>query len=184
MMSRPAVISVAAMLLFSILPSIAGDDDGFTERFTARLEGNRLVMGYSCEARNLDDSYEGKGTVTFQDGSFLLESPGFTVYDDGEEMWTIYGEAREAVVSPSAGIDLLSDPASLIRLFGFDGRRTAVKFVNGQDGMPRSVQVALKNGMEVVVRILSLSFLEKEDPSVFSFDPDSLDASYVVTDLR
>ena len=158
--------------------------DGLSPEFKARMSEGMVCMSYSWLADNNGRQYGGDGIVVCQDGAFLLKSPDFSVYDDGESMWTVYEAAKEVVGETSARLDITGDPASMLKLFGFEKKGAEVRFINDKEGNLSGIDLKLKDGTQVSIVIPEILFQERDSLAVFSFDPSTLDSSYVVTDLR
>lgn len=180
MMKKFCVFLVS--VLFPVL--VMAQDGSVSSDFLSRVADGSARMQYSWKMSADEKDYSGCGMVIFQKGAYRLQSDAFCVYDDGASMWTVNEISREVVGEPSANADIFSNPLSVLNLFGFDSKGARVSFRNGKDGNPLGIDVVLKDGSTARIDISSVSFQEKEAMEFFSFDPDSLDSSYVVTDLR
>lgn len=180
MMRKFCVFLISALYCALVM----AQDGSVSSGFLSKVAAGSARMLYSWKMSADDKDYSGSGMVIFQKGAYKLQSDAFCVYDDGTSMWTINEMSREVVGEPSANADMLSNPLSVLNLFGFDSKGAKVSFRNGKDGNPLGIDVVLKDGSTVRIDIFSVSFQEKEAEEFFSFDPESLDSSYVITDLR
>lgn len=176
---------VSFVFLSLICPlMLYAQDDSVSEIFRSKAGDGCVKMEYAWVMHSDGNNYGGSGTVLFQDGAYRLQSEFFNIYDDGSSMWTINESSKEVVGEPSAKADIFSNPISVLNLFGFDAKGAKISFRNGKDGNPVGIDVVLKDGSTVNIDIPSVSFEAKQSAGVFSFDPDTLDSSYVITDLR
>lgn len=171
----------AAILLLCFLQQAAGDDGA--SAFRKRIAGHRVDVTVSWQAEMSGKKYAGEGELSWQDGRFRFVNDEVQIYNDGKSLVSVSQAGREVVVQPSGNTDFLSDPAALAALLGLNPAKSGI-VMHYSGGDLKGADITLRNGSSVTVKVVSLSVGEPSDGSGFFFDVDSLDSSWVVTDLR
>jgi len=130
-----------------------------------------LKAEFSCIIKAKKQTYSSNGTIKYQDGAFCLETEVLTLVDNTQDCWTVDAVAKEVTIEPSAGLSLLKG-ASIVPQYDSDGKLTGI-------------DATLKDGTKASVIIPKLELLPRADISgMFTYDHESLDSSWVITDLR
>ena len=204
-MKRTGLIFVA--LFLSLVQAWA---DPALKKFTERADSSLVAFSYRFTVPG-KIPMKGSGTALVQGDAFFLEGNGVEVWCDGKERWTLDREGCEAVVEAvGAGGDFATDPALLVSSVdeGFSEVSSGAMAFQGKTlhGVVLSPKVDAGNvtrlvlyfqserlcGLEVTVEdgtrtefVLSdLRFSARGPLSRFRFDASTLDASWVLTDLR
>ncbi len=121
----------------------------------AMVPDHRVDATYSCEMTVANAIVLVTGRITAQQNYYFVSGNGLDIYCDGESRWTVDSEAREVYIEPACGLEeFLSDPESYL------GALSDLKIRNVEYSSP------------------------EVDLSLFRFDTNSIDSSWVVTDLR
>jgi len=136
-----------------------------------KIAGDKLLKAeFSCFINVKKQTFSSNGTIRYQGGAFYLETEALTLVDNTKDCWTVDAVAKEVTIEASSGLSLLKG-ASISPLYDANGRLT-------------NIDATLKDGTKASVIIPKLELLPKADIAEFSFDHESLDSSWVITDLR
>lgn len=121
----------------------------------------------------------GQTVIEAQGDAYVMKTEGMQVYCDGESVWTVDEESKEAYIEPAMTGEHQGLDNALLALMNSD----AVECTFTDDGMLRSMKVSLPDGTSVSADVHS--FTTKDKKSVTSFRPPfEFDADWIVTDLR
>ena len=173
------------VLILSCLLSLVNVPDVFRDM----VAGHRVTFGYVFSTTVAGKPVGGSGTITYQDGAYKLETDGFLVYNDKETRCTINDIDREAVVETGTDVDYLTDPEKLLDFFGKKSKDAEITVRYSPDNkrlvsVEAQVKDSSKESSRIRIMITSMEFMPKGLLSDFSFDPQTLDNTYVITDLR
>ena len=124
--------------------------------------------------RNAKISYVGK--LWWQGGLFRVEGDGYSIFCNGEHIWTVDSAAgeivREEVVSvdeliPSAG----SGESEMNVSWSPDGKRMT------------KISLTMENGTAVSIAVPSMTFVESKSSDFFSYNESSIPEGFVFTQL-
>lgn len=149
-----------------------------------KVPGHRVTFDYSYSL-----SREGKpmekvtaGLVTVEENCFVLSGLGLEVRSDGNTRWTLDAESKEVLVERVESEDLFTNPALFIS--SYKKYRDRLK-VNSSGADFLDITLDLDEDVKARFQLRHIVFSEPTgDKKDFSLDEKSLDASYVVTDLR
>lgn len=173
-------LAASAILLCLSRPAAA--EDG-ASAFRRRIAGHRVDLTVSWKAGISGKQYAGDGELSWQDGRFRFINAEVQIYNDGKSLVSVSQAGREVVVQPSGNTDFLSDPAALASLLGLNPAKSGI-VMHYWGGDLKGADITLRNGNSVTVKVVSLSIREASGDGDFFFDVESLDSSWVVTDLR
>ena len=125
------------------------------EAIRAALASNRLSFNFSCRITTDLAPVDCQGEALAQGNCYRVKANGLEFYCDGTTRWTVDREIKEVYIETAAGVEeFLTAPEKYL------GALTQLDY-SALQRLPFS-----------------------EDLSAFSFDTASLDADWVVTDLR
>lgn len=173
----------ALVLLFACASlDVAGQDDRavvgtVSEVLSSFPEGKCVVADYelSVEASgSAKISYAGK--LWWQGGMFRIEGDGYTIFCDGEHIWTSDIVSCEVVREEALPID------ALIPTYG-DGEEN-LRITRTPDGKKlKSISMKMKNGAAVSIAVPSMTFTELHPVTYFRLDEKKVPQNFVVTIL-
>jgi len=159
----------AAMMLSGAVSAFAAEP--LSEILSKASAGKLLKADFSCIIKAKKQTYSSNGTIKFQDGAYALETDALVVIDNKEDSWTVDMVAKEVVVESSAGISMLKG-ATITPSYDSNGKLTRLEAI-------------LKDGTKASVLITQMKLQTPVDiRESFNYDHQSLDSSWVVTDLR
>lgn len=169
------------LLILSLLTACAlhgmAQENAVQELLSSFPEGRCLRAGYelTVTARgNAGVTY--RGTLWWQDGLFRIEGEGYSIYCDGEHVWTVDTEAGEIVRERAAGIDELVPSAGT--------GESETEIVRSSDGKRiSSISMKMKNGASVLIVVQSMVFTAPEPVESFTFDGKPVPGDFVFTVL-
>ncbi len=172
---------IIALLLSLLLSAVSY---GQSIALLDKVPGHRVTFDYSYLL-----SKEGKqmekvtgGLVTVEENCFSMTGLGLEVRSDGKTRWTLDREAKEVLVETVESEDLFTNPALFISSYKDYRDRLKVN-ASGPDSL--DVTLTLDEDVKVRFQLKNIVFSEPTgEKKDFSIDEKSLDASYVVTDLR
>lgn len=198
-------------LSFLSLTGALAQDRTLLDRLYAGLSANCVEMEYSYSTRISGVKMNGSGSLQLQGEQWHMTGNGVEIWCDGKSLWTIDRGSKEVVIEDAgldASSDALTNPAILfVRLddaFAVkesrpsdDGKAVvymlqpddaiSIEYVNIEimksDASLRSGSFALDDGTSVNITVKDMRLTEKRPADSFS-QPDSFDASWIVTDLR
>lgn len=116
---------------------------------------HRVDAAYSCNVNLSGTEVRMQGAIRAQQNYYFVSGNGLDIYCDGTARWTVDNEAKEVYIEPATGLDeFLTDPESYL------GALSGLEIKNVRYSKPDA------------------------DLSGYRFDTDSLDSSWVITDLR
>ncbi len=174
-------LPVLSLVLMSF--SVSAGADGAV-KFRERISGKRVDMTLTWSAKSSGKTYAGDGRLSWRDGRFVFANDDVQIYNDGKSLTSVSQAGREVVVQPSDNTDFLSEPAALASLLGLNPSKAGIVMHYDGNGNLSGADITLKNGTSVIVRIVSMTVDGPSADGDFSFDVESLDSSWVVTDLR
>ncbi|MBQ0096134.1 MAG: hypothetical protein KBS53_00610 [Bacteroidales bacterium] len=172
-------VLVLALMSFPV----SAEEDGAV-KFRERINGKRVDMILSWSAKSSGKTYMGDGRLSWKDGRFVFANDDVQIYNDGKSLTSVSQAGREVVVQPSDNTDFLSEPAALASLLGLNPAKAGIVMHYGGNGDLSGADITLKNGTSVSVRVESMTVGGPSEDGDFAFDVESLDSSWVVTDLR
>lgn len=140
-----------------------------------RVPGHRVTFHWVLADGGL------AGDATVQGSAYRLTAGDYEVWSDGTVSWVIDREAREVLVQRVEEEDIFSNPALIVGSYRLLSDRLQVHAAT-DDSLDATV--SLDGGNDLHFRLTGIAFHDEGDISDFVFDAASLDASYVVTDLR
>lgn len=141
-----------------------------------KLETGRATLSYKYTV-NGKVPVGGSGTLIAQGDCYIIEGNGLKIVCDGESQWTIDPEAKEVYIEPSEGAGaFLAHPEAI--LDNSSNLKVGDTEISGIYNSPDS-------DAKISFRLWNIKFAAPgKDLTEFVYDADSLDSSWVVTDLR
>ena len=203
---RKIFAAIALLIPFAL----NAQNDGILSAYASRLETNSISFKYSFEVKS-DVTVTGKGSASLSGQSYHMDGNGMEIWCDGMTRWTLDRTSKEAYIESvdDESADYLANPAVLlagldkafnvksVRNTTFKGEsvkaldlvpvaegtniESAVLYVAGTT--PRGAKMVIGDGTETIFHLSSFTWTPGVD-KVYSFDVNTLDKEYLVTDLR
>lgn len=166
-------VATALLAIFVGLASAFGQNGSKPawQTLLDNMAGHRIKAGFVIASIGGNGSYDARGSLLLQGNSFVIRWNGYEIWSDGKTAWTIDRDSREAVVEPF-DFDFVQALSESAMKLSSDGRK------------PLSLSYETADGTLLDVKVPSFEYLPEGNLSDFVFDRKTLDASYVVTDLR
>lgn len=171
------------LILAGLLPLVTVMADGLDVLRNTLSEGKAVTMEYSFTAEKGSVSFIGSGVVTLQEHCYRLNSEQLDVYCDGYRQWTVNKMGNELIVESAPDKDFVADPKAILSLIGLNSKSSDLKVTDNLDGTLKSLTVRTSDGMIIVLNIDSMNVEPSLEQREFRFDRDTLDSSWVITDL-
>lgn len=166
----------ALTLIAILLCAAIGSAQTPAEQLRHKIENGRLELQYKYEV-NGKVPVGGNGSLILEGSSFRMEGNGLQIISDGKSQWTVDPDAKEVYIEESDGAatfiahpELLLDNATNLEITD--------KQISGIYHDPSS-------GAAISFKLWGLKFSDpRGNGTEFICETDSLDSSWVVTDLR
>lgn len=201
------IVRIIFIALLAVLPAeLSSQNTSPIERLYDSFASNCVAIDCTYEIDSGGLTTKGQCQVEVQGTLFKMQGAGLDVYCDGQSVWALDVEGKEAIVE-SAGEDSFSymtNPALLFRdmdkvftISGSSSIATSVRYVLsprkscgiknavlhiGNDAALRDAEFILDDESLVKINVRSYKVLPLKQIGYFS--PSALSSDWVVTDLR
>ena len=198
------------VLLYSVTGALSAQNKSVLDILYQCFDSSSVTMEFSYALNISGVTSTGNGTVTYQDGAYLMRGNGLQVNCDTKTVWLVDPAGKEVIIeTPAQGEkSYLDNPALLLvnlpevfsvssvtcsdSLYTYSllpkvdcGVKSAkVSILSQQKPELRSASFVLADGGELSIKIKSMTFSEKKPLTSFIYDISVLDSSWLITDLR
>lgn len=198
------------VLLYSVTGALYAQNNSVLNTLYQNFDTSSVTIEFSYTLEVSDVNSTGNGTVTYQDGAYLMKGNGLQINCDRTTVWIIDQAGKEVIIeTPAQGEQsYLDNPALLLvnlpEVFSVDnvttsgsfhtyslspkvecGVKSAAVTIKSQTVPDLSSAVfVLSDGGRLDIKIKSMTFSEKKPLTSFYFDVSLLDSSWLITDLR
>lgn len=198
------------VLLYSVTGALYAQNNSVLNTLYQRFDTSSVTMEFTYAIKVSGVNSTGNGTVTYQDGAYVMKGNALQVNCDTKTVWLIDPAGKEVIIeTPAQGEkSYLDNPALLLvdltdaftvsgvtcsdSLYTYSllpkvdcGVKSAkVSILSQQSPVLSSASFILSDGGELSIKIKSMTFSEKKPLTSFIYDISVLDSSWLITDLR
>ena len=198
------------VLLYSVTGALCAQNNSVLNILYQNIGKSSVQMDFSYALNVSGVNSAGNGTVTFQDGAYVMKGNGLQIICDRKTAWVVDQAGKEVIIeTPAQGEQsYLDNPALLLvnltdafnvsgvtvsgSLYTYNlspkvncGVKSAVITIKSQTvPVIASAVFVLSDDEKLDIKIKSMTFSEKKPLTSFFFDISVLDSSWLITDLR
>ena len=198
------------VLLYSLTGALYAQNTSVLNTLYQNIADSAVSMDFTYVLNLSGVKTVGNGTVTVQDGAYVMKGNGLQINCDTKTVWVVDQAGKEVIIeTPAQGEQsYLDNPALLIvnlsDTFNVD-KTTVTDSIYTYDLSPKvacgvssasvsikaqqrpeitSATFVLSDGGELDIKIKSMTFSEKKPLTSFIYDISVLDQTWLITDLR
>ncbi len=179
MIAFKQIILSLSLVLCGFLSAFAQERPSSVSDVLASMPSEKCVCAdYNLTVsapKNTKISYVGK--LWWQSGGlFRVEGDGYSIFCNGEHIWTVDSAAGEIVREEAASVDELipssgSGESEMDVVRSPDGRRIT------------KISLTMKNGTAVSIAVPSMTFADPKPADFFSYNESSIPEGFVFTEM-